>query len=58
MDEGMTYLVPPPDGTSMWLFGEGNEGVVGFLRNGDLLLPVSAQDKCGQVKARLARSPR
>ena len=53
IDEGRIRLIPPPDGASMWLFGEGSNGVVGFLADGNLLLPVSARDKCGQVKARL-----
>jgi hypothetical protein len=56
--EGIIHLMPPPDGASMWLFGEKDDGVVGFLVDGDLLLPVSAQDKCGQVKARLTRTAR
>jgi hypothetical protein len=53
IDERNIHLLPPPHGASMWLFGEGNEGVIGFLADGDILLPVSATDKCGQVKARL-----
>jgi hypothetical protein len=53
--EASIRLVPPPDDASMWLFEEGNNGVIGFLVNGDLLLPVVAQDKCTRVKARLNR---
>jgi hypothetical protein len=55
IDEASIHLMPPPDGANMWLFGERNEGVIGFLTDGNLLLPVSAQDKCDQVKARLRR---
>jgi hypothetical protein len=46
-------LVTPPDQVSMWLFGEGNDGVIGFLADGNILLPVAAQEKCSQVKARM-----
>jgi len=53
MDENNIHLVPPPDGESMWLFGEGSDGVVGFLANGDLLLPVPTIEKCGNVKTQL-----
>jgi D-arabinose 5-phosphate isomerase GutQ len=37
----------------MWLFGEENHGVIGFLADGDVLLPLSIRGKCNQVKARL-----
>lgn len=57
IDEKNIRLVAPPHGASMWLFGEGNDGVVGFLANGDLLLPASAIEKCGQVKTRLHPPP-
>ena len=58
MDEARIRLVAPPHGASMWLFGEGDNGVIGFLADGNLLLPVSAQEKCSRVKARLnPRSP-
>jgi hypothetical protein len=56
VDERSIHLMPPPDDVSMWLFGPKNDGVVGFLAGGDLLLPVSAQDKCEQVKTRLSRT--
>jgi len=56
IEEGSIRLIPPPVSASMWLFGEGNNGVIGFLADGDLLLPVSAQNKCGQVKGRLSPS--
>jgi hypothetical protein len=58
IDEASIRLIPPPRGASMWLFSEKNDGVIGFLGDGDVLLPVSAQDKCGQVKARLIPSPK
>jgi hypothetical protein len=50
-------LLPPPPGGNMWLFAEGSEGVVGFLADGDLLLPVSSIDKCGQMQKRLHPPP-
>lgn len=53
IEENNIQLVPPPDDSDLWLFGEGNKGVIGFLADGNRLLPVPAQDKCGQVKARL-----
>ena len=46
-------LIAPPDSVNMWLFGEKNDGVIGFLADGDLLLPLSVREKCSQVKARL-----
>jgi hypothetical protein len=49
-------LVSPSSRENMWLFGEGNDGVIGFLADGNILLPVSLQDKCSQVKARLVPS--
>jgi hypothetical protein len=53
IDEINIHLVPPPRGVGMWLFGEGSNGVAGFLANGDVLLPVSAINKCGQVQTRM-----
>lgn len=46
-------LATPPDSVDMWLFGEENDGVIGFLADGDILLPLSVRGKCNQVKARL-----
>lgn len=51
IDEAAIRLMRPPYDASMWLFGEKNDGVIGFLVDGDLLQPASVQDKCGQVKA-------
>jgi hypothetical protein len=39
-------LVTPRDSSEMWLFGEGDDGVVGFLDNGDLLVPKSVMRDC------------
>jgi hypothetical protein len=52
MDEASIRLVPPPHGEDMWLFREGIMGPIGFLESGDLLVPVSVQDKCERIKAR------
>jgi hypothetical protein len=49
-------LASPSSRENMWLFGEGNDGVIGFLADGNILLPVSLQNKCSQVKARLVPS--
>ena len=48
------HLVPPVDPAGMWLFRWKNDGVIGFLSDGDLLLPASMRENCGQVKARVA----
>ena len=53
MAEKNMRLISPPNDVSMWLFGEGDDGVIGFLADGSILLPVSMQGKCNQVKARL-----
>jgi hypothetical protein len=50
--ENNLHLLPPPDSVEMWLFYWHNEGVAGFLSDGDLLLPVSLRDKCGEVRER------
>jgi hypothetical protein len=46
-------LVPPPDSSDMWLFSENSDAVVGFLADGDLLLPLSVRQKCSVLKTRL-----
>jgi hypothetical protein len=51
--EGDIRLVPPADSGEMWLFRWQNNGAIGFLSDGDLLLPVPLKDKCSEVKARL-----
>lgn len=51
--EASVRLVAPPDSADMWLFAEENDGVIGFLADRDLLLPLSVRGKCNQVKARL-----
>jgi hypothetical protein len=51
-------LIPPPGNNDMWLFGEGNDGVVGFLKNGDILLPVGLAAECDKVKARFHHTVR
>jgi hypothetical protein len=44
-------LIPPPQGTNMWLGGE-NAGVAGYTKDGDVLLPVAAIQKCDAVSVR------
>ena len=51
--EGNIRLVPPADSSEMWLFRWHEDGIVGFLSDGDLLLPPSLQNKCEEVKERL-----
>lgn len=51
--EASVRLVAPPDSADMWLFVEENDGVIGFLADGDVLLPLSVRGKCNEVKARL-----
>ena len=51
--EANIHLLPPKDSSEMWLFSEHDDGIIGFLSGGDLLLPLSIKDKCGEVKARL-----
>ena len=58
INEESARLVARADSFEMWLFGEGSEGVIGFLADGDVLLPLSVRDKCNQVKARLHPAPR
>ncbi len=57
LEEADLRLKPPPYSVDMWLFKENNDGVIGFLKNGDLLLPVQVREKCGEVKARLQPAP-
>ena len=57
IDETSVRLVAPPHSTDMWLFSEGHDDVVGFLADGDLLLPVAVRNKCGSVKSRLFPAP-
>jgi hypothetical protein len=49
------HLVAPPNRESMWLFREGSNGPVGFLLNGDILVPVDVLSKCDQIRARPMR---
>jgi hypothetical protein len=51
--EASIRLAPPPDSMDMWLSAEGEDGVIGFLADGDVLLPLPFRGKCNQVKARL-----
>ena len=51
--EAKIRLMPPPDSMEMWLFRWQNDGVIGFLSDGDLLLPAPLKDKCGEVKDKL-----
>jgi len=53
ISETSVRLVPPPPLLNMWLFSEGHDGVIGFLADGDLLLPIAVRNKCGSVKSRL-----
>ncbi len=55
IDEGSIRLVTPRDSIDMWLPVGQKLGVIGFLSNGDLLLPLSVREKCSQVKTRLQR---
>jgi len=55
LEESKIRLIPPKDSFDMWLSAEGIDGVIGFLADGNLLLPLSAQNKCAQVKMRLNR---
>jgi hypothetical protein len=46
-------LIPPPHGSlDMWLFGEHADGVAGYTKGGDILLPVAAMEECDAVSAR------
>ena len=54
LPEDKIRLVPPKDSSEMWLFHWRNEGVVGFLADGDLLLPASMNNKCEEVAERLS----
>ena len=53
MGENHIHLISPPDSVNMWLFRENHEGVIGFLANGDLLLPLPVRAQCNQLRARL-----
>jgi len=53
IDEPAIHLVAPPDSFDMWLSAEGENGIIGFLADGNLLLPVNAQGKCDAVNVRL-----
>jgi hypothetical protein len=57
IDETGVRLVTPPDSVDMWLFGEGNDGVIGFLADGDVLLPVAVRNKCASVKSKFYLAP-
>lgn len=46
-------LKSPQDSSDMWLFTEHSEGVAGFTRDGDILLPLNVLSKCDGVAARL-----
>ena len=45
-------LIPPPHGADMWVFAENAEGVAGYTKSGDILLPVGAIEKCDTLRAR------
>jgi hypothetical protein len=53
ISEESVQLVAPKDSSGMWLFGEENEGVIGFLADGDVMLPLPVRGKCNQIKSRL-----
>jgi hypothetical protein len=50
-------LVAPPPGADMWLFAVNGDGVAGYTKDGDILLPVAAMAKCDSVKAKLLAHP-
>jgi hypothetical protein len=51
-------LIPPPHGSAdMWLFAENADGVAGFTKDGDILLPVAAITKCDAVRAKRTINP-
>jgi hypothetical protein len=49
--ENHIHLISLPDSVNMWLFRENHEGVIGFLANGDLLLPLPMRAQCDQFKS-------
>jgi hypothetical protein len=53
--ESNIHLVPPANDSDIWLFRWEDTGMIGFLSDGDLLLPPSLQNKCDEVKERLGR---
>jgi hypothetical protein len=43
------HLISPSDSVNMWLFRENHEGVIGFLANGDFLLPLRSIKKRDRI---------
>lgn len=54
-EEALTLVSPPPE--ALWLFPANGDGVAGFTKDGDILLPVAAIPKCDSVKARSTANP-
>jgi hypothetical protein len=50
-------LIAPPQGANMWLFRENVDGVAGYTKDGDILLPVGAIEQCDAVRARWKARP-
>jgi hypothetical protein len=53
IQEANAHLKPPRDSFDLWLFEWQSDGVIGFLSDGDLLLPTSLQNQCADVERRL-----
>jgi hypothetical protein len=50
-------LIAPPQGADIWLYRENVDGVAGYTKDGDILLPVAAIEQCEAVRARWKASP-
>ena len=57
-EQALQLISPPHGSTDMWLFGENAERVVGFTKDGDILLPLPAIAKCDEVRAKLTTTIR
>jgi hypothetical protein len=51
-EQALQLIAPPHGSQDMWLFGENAEGVAGFTKDGDILLPLTAIAKCNAVRAK------
>jgi hypothetical protein len=56
-EQALKLIAPPHGSADMWLFGENADGVAGFTKDGDILLPVAAITKCDAVRAKRTINP-
>jgi len=53
LSQSSLQLVSPPDTVNMWIVGAQDMGIIGLMKNGEILLPVGDLGQCDKIKASL-----